>query len=136
MVNNCLLTAYWRVGISLPLWRGREVGQSGSSVCSRLRQLGCFSCLFNYREREAEREEGKIKARQRGRRGREDKQKKKGRQKNSRKVKKLKEMREEKKLRGKKEAKLEKRQAVEAKRDSGRMRIRTGSRGSRDRETN
>lgn len=66
MMNNCL-RAYWCVGISLPLQRGREVGQSGFSALASGSLAAWAVC--SARGREAKRKEGNIKARQGGRRG-------------------------------------------------------------------
>lgn len=97
MVNNCLLTAYWCVCISLPLRRGREVGQSGSSVCSRLRAAWLLQLSVQLQKGRLGREERQDRETGGGERI-SKKKKRKGtekQQKSTEMEKKLKEMRED-----------------------------------------
>lgn len=130
MMNNCLLTAYWCVCISLSLRRGREVGQSGSSVYSPLR--AAWLLQLSVQLQKGRLGKGGVKARQRDSRGKEDKPKKRERDRKTEMEKKLKEMRKD--LNKTQRQEKSKRQAVEAKRVSERMRLRAGSQDSRDRE--
>ena len=60
------------IGVSALVCRGgREVGQSSSSVCSRLQQFSCFACLMDSRTGACERRGGRRRRQQERERERE-----------------------------------------------------------------